>query len=223
MLLENGERVLADLRNSNCPPRLIDSFSQVQTRLSWKRNIVQVGMEAQSCMQLLAFSSEELSSTQFGLVKAHLVGVANYLAQFPDWRLFMENAAEAHVDRESVRELVATARVLASHFKENSDQASPAVPAALENVAAHVAEMKNPDGRSILALGRTLENVWSLLAAQLLEIKNEVVKEARKAIAKAVLAVIVGSCTAFSVVIAKLPGAEWIERTISYFLSLGLG
>lgn len=222
LLLEQGERILADLRSSNCPPRLIETFAQVQTRLAWNRNIVQIGMEAQTCTQLLASSSEELSSTLFGLVKAHLAGVATYLAQFPDWRLFTENAAKADIDRESVSELVATARILARHFEINSDQASPSVPAALNNVADHAEHMENPDGRSILALGRTLENIWSIIVAQLVEVKNEIVKEGRKAIAKAVLGLIVGSCAGFVVVIAKLPGAEWIESTLSYFMSVGL-
>ncbi|MGT2443054.1 hypothetical protein ACU4I5_10740 [Ensifer adhaerens] len=180
-------------------------------------------MQAQTCTQLLASSSDELSSTLFGLVKAHLAGVAAYLAQFPDWRLFMENSAKSVIDRDSLSELISTARTLARHFEVNSDQASPSVPAALNYVADHAENTENPDGRSILALGRTLENIWSLLAAQLVEIKNEVVKEGRKAIAKAVLALIAGTCVGFGMVIAKLPGAEWIERTLSYFLSLGLG
>ncbi|MDX0116313.1 hypothetical protein GOC07_29545 [Sinorhizobium meliloti] len=151
-----------------------------------------------------------------------MAGVATYLAQFPDWRLFTENAAKADIDRESVSELVATARILARHFEINSDQASPSVPAALNNVADHAEHMENPDGRSILALGRTLENIWSIIVAQLVEVKNEIVKEGRKAIAKAVLGLIVGSCAGFVVVIAKLPGAEWIESTLSYFMSVGL-
>ncbi|CAN7266175.1 hypothetical protein [Rhizobium sp. LjRoot258] len=86
------------------------------------------------------------------------------------------------------------------------------------NTVVRWTEDKQSDKRDVLALTGTLQNLWSLAAKSALA--KEVVGEGRKLVAKAIIGVLITATTAGALAaLGKIPGAEWIETTYSYFRS----
>jgi hypothetical protein len=210
-LVEQGERVARELSQSNCPPRLIEAFAALQAKLESHENVVEIGMLNRSCMSLASASADELASTLIEWLKSHLVSVYDFLAQHPDWRRFVENALSANLRQDQVGDLATAARAVAA-VAARSDKVDAAVPSAFEGIALLADEIKEPDGRVTLGLGRTLENIISLATRCLLGLKGDVQSEARKMLARSILLAISGAAIA---TLALIPGAEWVPSALS--------
>lgn len=210
-LVEQGERVARQLRQSNCPPRLIEAFVALQTKLESHQNVVEVGLLNRSCMSLANASADELATTLLEWLKSHLGSVYDFLAQHPDWRKFVENALSANLRQDQVDDLANAARAVAA-VAAQSENVDAAVPSAFHEIALLADEIKEPDGRVSLGLGRTLENIISLAARCLLGVKNDIQSEARKLLARSILLAISGAAIA---TLAIIPGAEWVPTVVS--------
>ncbi|MGH0220844.1 hypothetical protein NKY68_12310 [Sinorhizobium meliloti] len=215
VLVEQGQRILTDLQGSNCSPRLIQAFVALQGKLAEHKNVVQIGMLNSACSKITIASAEELSTTLLELLKAHVEGVYDYLAQDPNWRIFVEHSVSVKLERKDIDELAATARALATRLEAADGAAEESVPAALRTVADLTEISAKPDGRLTLALARTIENMVSLVTRVAAALKEDVFSEARKWTARVVLGSVAGAAM---IAIAKVPGAEWIPETISYLL-----
>lgn len=215
-LVEQGERVARELRQSNCPPRLIEAFMALQDKLEDHQNVVEVGLLNKSCMSLANASAEELASTLLEWLRAHLASVYDFLAQHPDWRKFVENALSANLRQDQVGNLANAARVVADVVAQ-SENVDAAVPNAFHEIALLAEEIKEPDGRVTLGLGRTLENIISLAARCLLGVKNDIQSEARKLLARSILVAVSGAAVA---TLALIPGAEWVPTAVSQGLKM---
>jgi hypothetical protein len=215
VLVEQGQRILTDLQGSNCSPRLIQAFVALQEKLVGHKNVVQIGVLVSSCSRITIASADELSATLLELLKAHVEGVYAYLAQDPNWRLFVEHSASVALERKDVELLAETARNLAKQLEASEGTAEESVPMALRTVA-DLAELgEKPDGRVTLALARTIENIVSLVTRAAARLKEDMFSEARKWTARVVLGSVAGAAM---IAIAKVPGAEWIPETVSYLL-----
>lgn len=210
-LIEQGERVARELSQSNCPPRLIEAFAALQAKLESHKNVVEIGLLNRSCMSLADASADELATTLLEWVKSHLLSVYDFLAQNADWRKFVENALSANLRHDQVGDLASAARAVAA-VAAQSEHADSAVPVAFHEIALLADEIKEPDGRVTLGLGRTLENIISLAARCLLGIKDDVQSEARKILARSILLAVSGAAVAS---LALIPGAEWVPTAIS--------
>ncbi|AXV15281.1 hypothetical protein CYG48_05920 [Neorhizobium sp. SOG26] len=215
VLVEQGERILLDLQGSNCSPRLVQAYQALQDKLAQNKNLVQVGILNSACSRLTLASEEELSTSLFEMLKAHIDSVYNYLAQDPQWRAFVEHSMSTYMERQDVDELIATARAIADQLARSETAAVEAVPVALNTVADLAEGVEKPDGRLTLALARTIENLISLVARGASTLKSDVASEARKWAARVVLGAVAAAAIA---TIAKVPGAEWIPDTVAYVL-----
>ncbi|WP_139187103.1 hypothetical protein [Rhizobium mongolense] len=65
----------------------------------------------------------------------------------------------------------------------------------------------------MLALTSTLQNFWSLIAKSALA--KEVASEGRKFVAKAIIGLLAATTAGTLAAFGKVPGAEWIETTVS--------
>ncbi|MBY5798404.1 hypothetical protein [Rhizobium leguminosarum] len=211
---ERGVYVGEQLAQSNCSPRLRESFRSLQDKLEARANIIQVGMYNQTCGRVLRGDAEELSPTLFELLRSHVELVFAAASQFDDWRVFRENAVD--IDRESVAALSQSTLALVRDLKAQRET-DPEVTAALDTVVGWTQD-KESDKRDVLALTGTLQNLWSLAAKSALA--KEVASEGRKLVAKAIIAALLAATTAGAMAaFGKVPGAEWIETTAAYFKS----
>jgi hypothetical protein len=211
VLIEQGARVARELGQSNCPPRLIEVFAALQGKLESHNNVVEIGMLNRSCVSLVDASADELASTLLEWLRAHMAGVYDFLAQYPDWRKFVENSLSVKLGRDQVVQLADAARAVAVATADATN-VDTAVPNAFHEIALLADEIKEPDGRVTLGLGRTLENIISLAARCLLGVKTDIQSEARKLLARSILLAISGAAIA---TLALIPGAEWVPTAVS--------
>lgn len=219
VLIEQGGRILSDLQGSNCSPRLLQSFQSLHQKISERKNVVQVGILTTSCTKITMATADELSNTLLELLKAHLEAVYDYLSQHSSWRRFVENAVSVKLDSSDVADLVKTARSLARKLEDAEGSAAADVPEALRSVANVAASLDTPDGRIVLALARTVENLLSVVTRAAASLRGDLVGETRKWLARIVLA---GGGYLALHTLAKVPGAEWVPEAVR-FLLLSIG
>ncbi|NBB47404.1 hypothetical protein GVN24_03875 [Rhizobium sp. CRIBSB] len=213
-LLQQGERVAAELKRSNCHPRLVDAFEALQATLNAHDNVVEIGILSRSCMSITLASADELAATLFELINAHLHGVDDFLAQHQDWRKFVENALHAKLGPNEVSQLIETARGIAAAVSDEA-KVDPSVPAAIQHIALLAEEIREPDGKVAFALSRTLENFIAITVRALLGVKNDVVSEVRKLNARLIISALVAlPITVFGYV----NGAEWVPAAVTQAL-----
>ncbi len=160
--------------------------------------------------------SDELSSSQLGLLVGHLESVFAALAQFQDWRVFSENAVAADIDADSVRLLANSAKAIAKELS-GAPAVDPSVTVALTTVSEWAEGQEKPDRRDVLSLARTLENMWSAIVKEALALRGEVVAKARALVAAGIVTALVAASAASLPVLRKIPGAQWIESAYTYF------
>jgi hypothetical protein len=213
-LLRQGERIASELKRSNCHPRLIDAFDALQATLNAHDNVVEIGVMSRSCMSITLASADELATTLFELINAHIHGVYDFLAQHEDWRKFVENALHAKLGPNEVSQLIETARGIAAAVSDEA-KVDPSVPAAIQHIALLAEEIREPDGKVAFALSRTLENFIAITVRALLAVKDDVISEVRKLNARLVISALVAlPITVFGYV----NGAEWVPAAVTQAL-----
>lgn len=218
VLVEQSERIIRDLHGANCSPRLKEAFLAVHKKLAIGASVIQIGVLNGSCARLVSACADELSATLSALLSAHTAGVSAYVAQSPEWREFAANAIDASLDQETFRTLIDSTRALSSRLREHDPVIAPSVTEALDQVAAWADDAQKADGRIVLALTRTLENLASLVMRTVASVGTEIAQEGRKMVAKAVILTLVGAA-AFGLgsAVGRIPGAEWLQHSLDYF------
>lgn len=219
--IEQGEYVTRDLAASNVSPRLKDAFSRLQDMMGSYSNIVQIGARTQICDRIVRAEAEELSPTLFGLLVSHIENVFSALAQFEDWREYCENASRVPIDRQSIDQLTHTMAGVIAQIRRTGAAHSTVIDA-LETVTDWVAEPAIADKRDVFSLTRTLANLWSIAVKSSIAVGREAISEARKAAAKAILAVLIVAGAAAVPIISRVPGGEWVETVFNYLKSVGV-
>lgn len=220
--IEHASEVAADLDRSNCSPRLKGAFGSLRRTLETHKNIVQVGQYAHVCNKLVQAEIEELSDTQFALLTGHVEMVYSALAQFEDWRVFSDNAANVPIDEAFVTKLTEGARETIRHLQQSAN-VDKSVAEALETATGWVEGTGAVEKRDVLSLARTLENIWSAVSKILLAIGKETISEGKKAIARGIVVFALLSGTAIFVpALDVIPGAGWV-RTVYSYLTIGKG
>lgn len=214
--IDQGDGINEDLATTNASPRLREAFIQLQETLKTHKNIVQIGSRARVCSRLVAANTEELSNSLFALLESHIETVFSALAQFEDWRIYCENAAAVGLDKDSVDELVQSARVLIEKLKIETS-VNPEVTDALDAVATWASEGSVPDKRDVLTLARTLGNLWSLISKTILSVGAEVAKIGRIQVAGLILGALISGASLSVPHLSKIPGGEWVQLVYNYF------
>ena len=220
--IQNGVHVNDDLLATNISPKVKEAFSRLQATMLSHSNIVQVGANAQICSRYVQLEVEEFSSSVAAMLIGHLESVFAALSQFKDWREYCENAYSLHLEPGAIKQLTVSAEFLLQRLRE-TPAVDPAVPAALETVVGWVEDHPQPDKRDVLSLGRTLENVWSVVFKQLLSASKETLSETRKLAIKGVAATLLLAAASMVPIIGKIPGAQWIETAWTYVKNYGEG
>ncbi|WP_349956206.1 hypothetical protein [Rhizobium sp. ZPR3] len=156
-LLEQGERLIADLRGSNSQPYLRATLEAVQTKLTKENDIVQLGLLNISLEAAISGATDELNPVLANVLQAHAVGVRHYLAQFPEWLDFSDTAAAVELTNDDVDRLVNAAQELADAL-EKEELVDEAVPRSLRFVSELHHHPRKQLKRAGLFILRTIEN-----------------------------------------------------------------
>ncbi|MGN6777612.1 hypothetical protein [Rhizobium sp.] len=157
-LLEQGERLLETLRASNSNPHLRSTFEALHKKIADGSGIVHLGILNMTCEAATNGAETEISDVLIQVLRAHTTGVRYYLAQFPEWAKFSDNAAELEISREEVDAFAREMNILAAKL-EQEPFVEEEVPRTLRFIADFMAAPLSTLRRKGLALLRTLENL----------------------------------------------------------------
>jgi hypothetical protein len=220
-LSDRGTKLLEQLKNSNCDRRLLESAAELQIHLESGKDIVRLGLANIGFGILSGKFDSELPEAISALMQAHTVGVGMYVAQFPDWAKFTENAASIEIGQQDLRALSGLVSDLIS-VTSNQELADAQVPRTLRQLNALLADPRGASSRVALAAIRTVENLvikvfgygaefFEKTAEKSIELGSGVTS---KTIVGALLGIGLSAAIGLSPISAKVEGLAWMKDAI---------
>lgn len=157
-LVERGTKLIDQLQRSNCDPRLIESVVDLQKQIESGRDIVRLGLSNISFAMLGSRFEAELPAAISAMVQSHSVGLAMYVAQFPDWAKFTENAAAVELAQVDIKSLTSVLKSVIN-ATESTGVAEAEVPRTLRQLKLFLENPQDYSSRAALAAIRTIENL----------------------------------------------------------------
>lgn len=157
-ILESGNRIIENLRHSNCDRRIIEGIELLQNRLEKDVDIVRLGLSNISCEVLYNTCKDELSPAVSAMVEAHTVSISMFVGQFPEWQRFSDQAAAASLSIENIETLQVAVDVVLQEFSNHPEIADPEVPKTFKFLREIIGNPRGATKRALFAVWRTLEN-----------------------------------------------------------------
>jgi hypothetical protein len=158
-LVERGANLISQLSNSNCDPRLLKSIEDLQNQLTSGQDIIKLGMASISCEFMYSAFRNELPDAIGALLQAQTSGIGMYVAQFPEWQKFAENAAAINIDTETTKDIHLIADKIVNDLENNPDLADPEVPRVIKYLNDIIKDPSKAPKKAAFAVLRTLENL----------------------------------------------------------------
>jgi hypothetical protein len=221
-ILSGGERLLDNLGNSNADPRLAEVVRYVQDKLEHDSNVIQVGLATVACEIMCDSFADELSPALAGLTKSHILKLNMYIAQFPAWRRFAEQAASAKLTQEDALAISAAAAHVAAKLRARPELADPEVPRTLEALNALIKDPSRATKKAVFAVWRSIENLIikiftygaDLLDQSARKTVDKVSGAAGRVAALALMSVALAGAVSLSPLAGRVPESGWIAKAV---------
>jgi len=220
-LLRSGQRILTELRNSNCDRRLIESLEYLQDQLSTGESIIRVGLSNIGCEKLCDVYEAERPEA-VAMIRSHTHGVNLFAAQFPEWHRFIENAAAVQINDNDVATIHATTKALVQRLDAETDLVDPEVPKTLSRLNNLISNPRTASKRAAFAILRSIENLASKVfscGADLIE--KTVTKTidglstaASKALVVGLLTIALAGASSIGPVASKVKEMAWLRSAV---------
>jgi hypothetical protein len=89
-LASQAERIIQELRRSNCDKRLLESVEYLKDGLESDTDIIRLGLSNIACDAMRQQFETELPNAVSAMLLAQTTGAGLYVAQFPEWHRFTE-------------------------------------------------------------------------------------------------------------------------------------
>ncbi|WP_455270293.1 hypothetical protein [Rhizobium herbae] len=206
-LLDVAAHIAESLAGSNCSPQLRWAFTSIAAKLKDEGAILLLGQSVWTSQQVFEAEEDSLMNPLAALLRSHLLGLEQYLAQFDDWRDFVSSSVDVSVSEENEK---AISDDLAALSRELSiiEAVDKAVVDSLDEAAQWPILRTKWRGGRIQAKVRTLGN---LVSAALRSLGREALDQGRQGIALAIIgAISVGALTG----ILNIPGFQWLPGAL---------
>lgn len=218
ILIENGQQLLNQLRNSNCDPRLFDTVNALQEKLNSCDDIIQLGIMNIGVDLAGKQFSDELPPIVTAMLQTQTSGISLYASQFPDWQKFTEAAALTELHENDIAQISKAAIDIINDLEKSPDLVDQEVPKTIRMLQLLIADPKKATKRAAFAVVRTIENLVAKVFGYGLNFIGETAtKTSQKASNLASQAVIYGllwialqSATGMTNVTAKLAESAWM-------------
>ncbi|WP_264939898.1 hypothetical protein [Sphingomonas caeni] len=224
-LVEGGQRLLGELRSSNCDRRVVETIEAIQEKLENKKDVIQLGVMNIGCEAMRVTFSDELPAAVAAMLKGYSDGIKMYVGQFPEWARFVENAAAIDLAPGDI-ELVHTAAAKLIADLKLSRKVDAEVPKTLAALNGLIANVASAGQRAFFAVLRTLENLVSKVfqhGANILEsIAEGIAEGAKKGASEATHKIVKWGLLALALRIAveinpvagKIPDMGWLPNAV---------
>lgn len=162
-LIAAGKAGAEYLRSANFDYRLTDEVESIIARLSASQDIIALGVAAISFQQIVGSFEDELPNFWSAKLQGLSLGLSMYVAQFPEWMRFAENAADAEYSSEDVNRLYVAGYTLTEHLKTQGQLVDPEVPRSLAFLLESVRDPRRAAKRTVFAAIRSIENLISVI------------------------------------------------------------
>ena len=218
-LISAGEKLLDELRRSNCDPRLVDNISELQSQLEKDTDVIRLGIANLGCSAMCGRFESELPDAVGALLRSQTVGISMYVAQFPEWQRFSENAAVADIDEDLTKVIAEAAQQVVSTLRSKPHLADPEVPKILAYLLSFIADPAISAKRSAFAVLRTLENMIIAIYSYGADIFESTFKKSADPIAKGMSRILVtglfgvalATATSLAPVSVQMQGGVWLR------------
>jgi hypothetical protein len=218
-LLAEGERILKELERSNCDRRLIETVQYLQFQISEENNIIRVGLSNIRCQLMCSAFDEELPTAVASMLHAHTLSVEMFVAQFPDWSKFVENAAAVQLDANDIAKLRDATATLVQSLHDHADLVDPEVPKTVAKLNELLTNPGHSGKRAAFAILRSVENLISKIFAYGVELLDATASKtidgvssiASKAVIIGLLTLALGSAASISPVTSKITEMQWLK------------
>ncbi|WP_294192285.1 hypothetical protein [uncultured Sphingomonas sp.] len=218
----SGEALLKTLSQSNCHPKLYESVAELHEQVSSGANVVKVGLTNMACGVMGAQFKEELPDAVTGMLHAYNASISLYVAQFPDWEQFTQNAASIDLDDQDIIEIGNAASELIEALTNREDIADKEVPKTIAFVRQFLANPGSSSKRAAYAMLKTIENLISSIVRHGLKFFEQTaertVDAASKTASKTIVALLGIALVSASGVggAAANAGAPWVKQAAEF-------
>lgn len=218
LLIENGEKLLNQLRQSNCDPRLFDTVNALQEKLTSCDDIIQLGIMNIGVDFAGKQFSDELPPIVTAMLQTQTSGIGLYVSQFPDWQKFTEAAALTELHENDIAQISEATVNIINELERSPHLVDQDVPKTIRMLQLLIDNPKKATKRAAFAVVRTIENLVAKVFGYGLNFIDETAtKTSQKASNLASQAMIYGllwialqSATGMTNATAKLADTAWM-------------
>ena len=219
-LKESSTALLQSMLESNCDPRLIEAVKEIDSIMQSKADVIRLGLVNLSCDQLFERFQDEIPDIAISRFKGLGMAIRLYVAQFPEWQRFTENAARSDFDPVDVQKTYDLGKQLLPKLKAAPSLVDPKVPKSIELVLEALQTPDKSGRRALYGAVRTLENLLAriftecagLLDATFKGIRGGVTKGATVAVATALLLAAAHTAGLLSPTAERVLKATWMKQ-----------
>ncbi|WP_183253567.1 hypothetical protein [Brevundimonas basaltis] len=221
-LHQSGNRIIDALRASNCDRRLIEGLEGLQAKLAESDNIIELGLTNIGCEAMCNLAKAELPDAVCGMIQGHTTAVAMFVAQFPEWQRFSENAAAAELMPADIEEINRAASQIISHVEGRPELADEDVPKTIRAIRNLTSDPSTTLRKAAFALLRTIENfvatVFNFGADFIGNTAKKTADGVSDAVAKAavvaLMSVAIAGATQMTGVAGRISEAGWMKNAV---------
>ncbi|MGN7932916.1 hypothetical protein [Sphingopyxis sp. 22461] len=164
-LEDSADALLVALSESNCDPRLIEAVEEIQKIIVSGADVIRLGLVNFTCDHLFIRFAEEIPDVAAARFQGFSMGIGLYVAQFPEWLRFTENAAKADVEADDVNRTLAVGHALIPELRSATGLIDPQVPKSIELILEALRNPNQSSRRALYGAIRTLENLFAKIFA----------------------------------------------------------
>lgn len=191
-LVAAGQVAEEYLSSANFDLRLVDEVRSMVERLEADQDIIALGVSAISFQQIVEAFANELPDFWSAKLQGFSLGLSMYVAQFPEWMRFAENAADAEFSPDDIESLYIAGCKLTEELKKQDKLVDPEVPRSLAFLLESINHPRRAARRTVYAAVRSIENLVSVLFKGFGTIVSGIPEGGKKGVSSAA-AVVVGT------------------------------
>jgi hypothetical protein len=219
ILLQRGKSIIEALEQSNCDRRVLGSLRELQSGLSNRDNIIELGLVNLGVDRVCKSAAAELPEALLGAIDGHIVGIGMYVAQFDEWQRFSENATNVEIDANDIERIGDAAQAIIERLDQHPEIAASEVPKTLKALHALISNPQLASKRAAFAVLRTIENLVAKVYQHGADFLDKTATKtvdglsstASKMIIGALMAVALAATTSLGGVSGKVAEAAWMR------------
>ena len=218
-LLAAGERIREALKESNDDKRLTQALDEIQSALASEQDVINLGLMNFTLDAVRESLEGEIADPVNGMLKAHTVNLSMFVAQFPEWQRFNEQAEKVALEAESISRIKQATDQLVGELRARDDTVDPEVPKTIAALNALIADPSRASKRAVLAVIRSVENLIARAYQALAEFAETTTRDTltglSKAISKNAVRILVGIALASAAPLipatTSLRSSSWVK------------